>query len=129
MPDKIRKLATVAGFAPQIGVRGQRRTWLNSRSAAKFQMIESATLLGSGGSTGVAATTARVPGSAVWYQHANSKAGVRAFDRSLKSPKRNLVNIARLAGIPEAAVTAVLAEDNKDLEQKFFYNKNNNFIL
>ena len=119
MPDKIRKLATVAGFTAQIGVRGQRRTWLNSRSAAKFQMIESATLLGSGGSTGVAATTARVPGSAVWYQHANSKAGVRAFERSLKSPKRNLVNIARLAGLPESAVTAVLAEDNKDLEQKF----------
>ena len=119
MPDKVRKLATVAGFAAQIGPRGQRRTWLNSRSAAKFQMIESATLLGSGGSTGVAATTARVPGSAVWYQHANSKAGVKAFERSLKSPKRNLVNIARLAGLPESAVTAVLAEDNKDLEQKF----------
>ncbi len=119
MPDKIRKLATVAGFAPQIGVRGQRRTWLNSRSPAKFQMIESATLLGAGGSTGVAATTTRVPGSAVWYQHANSKAGVRAFEKSLKSPKRNLVNIARLAGLPESAVTAVLAEDNKDLEQKF----------
>ena len=117
--DKIRKLATVAGFIPQIGVRGQRRTWLNSRSPAKFQMIESATLIGSGGSTGLAATTSRVPGSAVWYQYTNSKSGVKAFDRSLKSPKRNLVNIARLAGLPESAVTAVLAEDNKDLEQKF----------
>ena len=82
MPDKIRKLATVAGFAPQIGVRGQRRTWLNSRSGGKFQMIETATLLGGGGNAGVAATTARIPGSAVWYQHANSKAGTKAYERS-----------------------------------------------
>ena len=36
--DNVRKLAMVAGFIPQLGVRGQRRTWKNSQSAAKFQM-------------------------------------------------------------------------------------------
>ena len=127
MPDKIRKLATVAGFAPQIGVRGQRRTWLNSRSGAKFQMIETATLLGAGGNTGVAATTARVAGSAVWYQYANSKAGTRAYERSLKNPKRSFSaglfrRAQRQIGIgpvPLDLASGIVSESNKDLEQNF----------
>ena len=127
MPDKVRKLATVAGFIPQIGVRGQRRTWLNSRSPAKFQSIESATLLGGGGNTGLASITSRVPGSAVWYQHINSSAGVKAYERSLKNPKRNvsatLFRRARdaigIGPVPLDLVSGVVADTNKDLEQRF----------
>jgi len=126
--DNVRKLAMVAGFIPQLGVRGQRRTWKNSQSPAKFQMVEQATLLGAGGRGGVASTFGRVPGSAVWYQHANSKAGSKAYERSLKKPKRGSFStgLARVAQsqigigpVPLELATGVISESNEDLEQKF----------
>jgi len=125
--DNVRKLAMVAGFVPQLGVRGQRRTWKQSQSAAKFQMVEQATLLGAGGSTGVASTFGRVPGSAVWYQHANSTTGVKAYEKSLKKPKRNLSTaLTRVAQsqigigpVPLEMASGVMTESNKDLEQNF----------
>jgi len=105
--DNVRKLAMVAGFIPQLGVRGQRRTWKNSQSAAKFQMVEQATLLGAGGGGGVASTMGRVAGSSVWYQYANSTAGVDGYKRQIR--KRALNNMFRnLTGVvtPSAVFAA-----------------------
>ena len=105
--DNVRKLAMVAGFIPQLGVRGQRRTWKNSQSAAKFQMVEQATLLGAGGGGGVASTMGRVAGSSVWYQYTNSTAGVDGYKRQIR--KRALNNMFRnLTGVvtPSAVFAA-----------------------
>ena len=121
--DNIRKFATVAGFIPQLGVRGQRRAWRNSQSAAKFQSIEQATLLGAGGAGGVASTIGRVPGSAVWYQHVNSKGGVAGYQRQVR--KKGVSDIVSgglqmMAGIPPGLTDAVgITTSTKSKEDKF----------
>ena len=118
--DNVRKFATVAGFIPQIGVRGQRRAWRHSQSAAKFQSIEQATLLGGGGARGVASTTGRVPGSAVWYQYANSKSGAGAYSKQLKKPKHNILGRAMdQFGPANITDTIGITSSVKDNEEKF----------
>ena len=125
--DNVRKLAMVAGFIPQLGKRGQSRTWKHSQSAGKFQMIEQATLLGAGGGGGVASITGRVPGSSVWYQHINSRGGIEGYKKQIRKKIINAMDLASLGAVGASGVVTSGVADIVGLS-KSTKSKEDNFI-